>query len=141
MKRQQLKRDLEKGFISRPDSIFQANAYTFLSALLQKSELVDQMLTLNQASSSFSISHIFRSKYLYLRFIYYFIITYHKTNLSVLPFKRLSSNRLNRDTKACSRGFINSSTFSVEIYAILSSCKFSISIFLHMVNSIPSINP
>ena len=69
MKRQQLKCDLKEGFINRPDSFFQANAYAFLPAPLHKSEWVDQVLTLNQARSSFSISHIFRSKYLYLRLL------------------------------------------------------------------------
>ena len=67
MKRQQVKRDLKKGFINRPHLFFQANAFRFLPAILHQSEWVDQMLTLNQARSSFSILHIFRSKYLYLR--------------------------------------------------------------------------
>ena len=58
MKRQRVKRDLKKGFINRPHLFFQANAYRFLPAILHKSEWVDQMLTLNQARSSFSILHI-----------------------------------------------------------------------------------
>ena len=57
-----------------------------------------------------------------------------KWHLSALPFKRLFSNHLNRDTEARSRDSITSSTFLSERYGVLSSEKFAISLSLCIRN-------
>ena len=57
-----------------------------------------------------------------------------KWYLSALPFKRLVSNHLNRDTEARSRDSITCSTFLAERFGVLSSVKFAISISLCIRN-------
>ena len=61
MKRQQLKCDLKKNVINRAHLLIQANGFTFLLALLHKSEWADEMLALNQTRISFSHFQIFRA--------------------------------------------------------------------------------
>ena len=57
-----------------------------------------------------------------------------KWHLTALPFKRLFSSHLNRDTEAHSRDSVISSTFLAERHGVLSSAKFAISISLCVRN-------
>ena len=86
----------------------------------------------------FDVQKVFTVAVFYLKSFTFkltsWIVLTRKWHLLALPFKRLFSNHLNKDTEARSRDSITCSSFLAERYGVLSSAKFAISVSLYTRN-------